>query len=222
MTQRSIAAACAASAILTSCSLDLTNPNAATEGQVISSAAGIRAVAIGLQGRFGNALSEAVWVPGLVAGEFGTTNGSISNQREFQRFPDASANTPRIEPTNPDLLNFWSRHYQVVKSADDILRNLGNVTLAPTTASGISALAKTLKGWAFGSLAEAWAQIIVEPGTAQPRFVTRDSALKAAIALLQSAQSDLATAPSAEFTGQVLLGGIDLVNSGRLWLARYA
>ena len=38
------------------CSLDVTNPNAATEDDVLTTPAGMRALTVGMQGRLGNAI----------------------------------------------------------------------------------------------------------------------------------------------------------------------
>src|SRR5678810_1391201 len=59
---------------LTACKLDVTNPNAATEQSVLTSVAGIRALAIGMQGRLSNAMDENLYIPGVVSGELGTTS----------------------------------------------------------------------------------------------------------------------------------------------------
>ncbi|HUQ18937.1 MAG TPA: hypothetical protein VM099_04925, partial [Gemmatimonadaceae bacterium] len=99
---RSIAAA-SLLATLGACNLDVTNPNAATEEGVLTSVAGIRALAIGLQGRFGNSMEENIYIPGVLSGELGTTSATQSTQREFQNFP-GGANSA-IEPTNVDLLD---------------------------------------------------------------------------------------------------------------------
>jgi hypothetical protein len=204
------------------CSLDVTNPNAATEEAVLSTAAGLRAVTIGLQGRVGNAIEEAVWIPGLVAGEIGNTNASQSTQREFQNFPTASANTA-IDETNPELLDLWAKWYEVVRSADDILDNAGAVTLAPGTKSGMTALARTMKALAFGTLIESFQQIPLEPSQPNPAFSPRADVLARALELLASARADLdAQAPSTEFTGTLLSPGLDLANTIRVLQARYA
>ena len=154
------------------CALDVTNPNAATQQAVLTTPAGVRTVAVGLQGRFGNALEHAVWVPGVVSGELGTLTNSQSQHREFQRFATASANAPRIDPTNLDLLAFWARQYAVVRAADDVLENADDVSLAPGTRSGLTALAKTLKAASLGALAEAWQQVVLEPAQPAPALVS--------------------------------------------------
>lgn len=211
-----------AGSILTGCNLDIANPNAATEANVFTTPAGVRALAVGLQGRLGNSLGDAVWIPGLVAGELGVTNASLAPQRAYQRFPDASAITP-LEDVNVDLLNFWSRHYQIVRSADELLASIDGVTLAPGTASGIRALAFSLKGYALGTLAEAWQQIPIDITGPQSEFVSREAAQAAALNLLASARQEIAaTTPSTEFNNTILSPGIDLLNQIRAWQARFS
>lgn len=210
-------------AVLAGCSLDVTNPNAATEEEVLTTPAGMRAVAIGLQARFGNSIEHAVWVPGIVSGELGNTDASQSTSREFQKYPVPSANTPRIETNNPDLLNFWARQYAVVRSANDILGNVDAVTMAPGTKSGLTALAKAFKAIALGTLIEAWELVPLDPAQENPVFSDRATVLAEVLDLLASARADLAaTPPSSEFTTQILLPGIDLTNIIIGMQARYS
>ncbi|GLC26633.1 RagB/SusD family nutrient uptake outer membrane protein [Roseisolibacter agri] len=219
---RSLAAA-ALALLLAGCALDVTNPNAAPEQVAVTTPAGVRAIAVGMQGRYGNALEHAVWVPGLVAGELGTLTNSQSQHREFQRFPNAALNTPRIESTNLDLLAFWSRQYATIRAADDVLAGLAQVALTPGTESGMTALAKTLKAASLGTLAEAWQQVILEPSQETPTFADRTATLARVLELLASARADLAAqAPSTEFTSTILMPGIDLPNTIRAFQARWA
>jgi starch-binding outer membrane protein, SusD/RagB family len=207
---------------LVACNLEIANPNAATETNVFTTSAGVRALAVGLQGRWGNAIANAVWVPGLVAGELGVTNASLAPQRAFQQFPDIGAITP-LEDNNVEVLNFWSGHYQIVRTADELLASVDNVTLAPGTASGIRALALAMKGYAFGTLSEAWEQIPVNITGLESPFVDRATALTTTLDLLAQARQALETTPaSPEFTSQLLAPGIDLPNLIRAWQARYA
>jgi hypothetical protein len=213
----------AAVLLLGGCALDVTNPNAATEQAVVTSPAGLRAAGVGLQGRFGNSLDHATWVPGVVSGELGTLTNSQATQRSFQRFVTASLNTA-LDPTNVELLNFWSRQYAVVRAANDILGNVDQVALAPGTKLGLSALAKAMQAEAFGTLASAWQQIVLDPTPDNPTFVDHATALAKVQELLASARGDLSgtTPVSTEFTGTVLLPGIDLPNTIRAWQARWA
>jgi len=206
---------------LSACKLDVTNPNAATEEGVLSTAAGLRAVAIGMQGRLGNAMEESITVPGLVSGELGNTNATQSTTREFQLFPTPSANSA-IEETNVDLLDIWTKNYQVVKSANDILDNIDNVGFAAGTKAGILALAKLHKAMAFGNLIEAFEQIPID-NVPSPTFADRPSALARILSLLASAKTDALSTPlSTEFTSSILAPGLDLLNTIRAMQARYS
>lgn len=210
-----------ACAWLTACELDVTNPNAATEEGVLTTQAGLRAVAIGMQGRLGNALEEGIVIPGLISGELGNTNATQSTTREFQRFPTASANA-QIEETNVELLDLWAKYYQAVKSANDILDNIDNVGFTPDTKSGMTALAKLHKAIAFGSLIEAFQQLPIQ-NVESPPFADRAAVLAEVLSLLASARSDLtATAPSADFNNTILAPGFDLLNTIRAMQARYS
>ena len=206
---------------LGACKLDVTNPNAATQEGVLTSVAGIRALAIGMQGRLGNAMEENISIPGLVSGEFGNTSATQSTTREFQNFPTASANSA-IEETNVDLLDIWAKNYAVIKSANDILGNIDNLTFAPGTRAGIVALAKLDKAMAYGFLIEAFQQIPISQEPNAP-FVDRAAVLTEILSLLASARTDVTGTPlTAEFTGTILSPGFDLLNTIRSMQARYS
>jgi hypothetical protein len=219
-TCRAIAAA-ALTVSLGACKLDVTNPNAATQEGVLTSVAGIRALAIGMQGRLGNAMEENIYIPGLVSGEFGNTSATQSTQREFQNFPTGTANSA-IEETNVDLLDIWAKNYAVIKSANDILGNIDNLTFAPGTRAGIVALAKLDKAMAYGFLIEAFQQIPLSQEPNAP-FVDRPAVLTEILSLLASARTDATGTPlTAEFTGSILSPGFDLLNTIRAMQARYS
>ena len=207
---------------LAGCDLDISNPNAATEDDVLTTAAGLRAVAIGMQGRLGNALEEGIYVPGLVSGEIGNTQATQSTTREFQDFPDPGADT-EIEPSNLDVLDLWSKYYQVVKSANDIIENAPDVTMDPGTRAGMLALAKLHKAIAFGSLIEAFEEIpITNLAGDNPAFADRAAVLAEVLALLASARTDASGTLSTEFNTLVLAPGLDLQNTLRAMQARYS
>lgn len=223
ITSRSrLALSLAALASLTACTLDVTNPNAATQTAVITTPAGLRTLGVGLQGRLGNFIGPSTTLTGIVSGELGNTNASLSTTREFQRYPDASANSAAIDATNPDLLNFWSTGFQVVRAANDILDNVGAVSLSAGTRSGLSALARTAKAFAYGQMIEAWPQLPLDLTKSPPGYNPRSEVLASVLALLASARTDLATPVSTEFTTSVLQASIDLPNTIRALQARYS
>jgi len=207
--------------IPSACELDINNPNAAPEEAVLTSVAGIRALAIGMQGKFGNALEEGIYIPGLVSGELGNTNATQSTTREFQRFPTPSANSA-IDPTNLDVLDLWVKNYIVVKAANQIIDNVDAVGFAPTTRAGIAALAKLHKAMAFGQLIEAFERIPIAT-TDDPVFADRATVLAEILSLLASARTDLSgDTLSTEFRNTILAPGFDLLNTVRVMQARYS
>jgi hypothetical protein len=206
---------------LGACELDVTNPNAATEEDVLTTSAGLRALAIGLQGRYGNALEESVFIPGLISNELGNTAATQSTTREFQNFPVTTDNAA-IEPTNPEMLDLWVKNYAVVKSANDILDNIDNVAFAAGTRSGMTALARLHKAMAFGNLIEAFELIPIE-NVPQPAFADRATVLAEILSLLESARDDIAAnAPSDDFNDEIRGPGLDLLNTIRAMQARYS
>jgi starch-binding outer membrane protein, SusD/RagB family len=209
-------------AALAGCSLDVTNPNAATQESVLTTPAGLRTLGVGLQGRLGNFIGPMATLTGVVSGELGNTNASLSTTREFQKYPDASANSAAIDPTNPDLLNFWSTGFQVVRAANDILDNVNNVSLAAGTKSGLSALARTAKAFAYGQMIEAWPQLPLNLAGTPPGYNPRSQVLAEVLTLLAAARTDLSTPVSTEFTSSVLQASIDLPNTIRAFQARYS
>jgi hypothetical protein len=218
VTLRSAAAALAALS-LGACNLDVANPNAATEQGVLATVAGIRALAVGMQGRFGNSMEKNTYVPGLVSGELANTSATQSTQREFQNFPTASSNVV-ITDTNVDLLAIWATNYATVKSADDILDNIGSLTFAPGTSAGIIGLAKLNKAMSYGFLIEAFQKISVDRGAT---FVDRPAALTEILTLLASAKTDVTgTTLTTDFTGSILSPNFDLLNTIRAMQARYS
>ena len=204
---------------LGACKLDVTNPNAATEQGVLTSVAGIRALAVGMQGRLGNSMEKNTYVPGLLSGELSTTSATQSTQREFQNFPTASANVV-ITDTNVDLLAIWSTNYGTIKSANDILDNIGQLTFAPGTSAGIIGLAKLDKAMSYGYLIEEFQKISIDNGAS---FVDSPAALTEILSLLASAKTDVTgTTLTTDFTGSILAPNFDLLNTIRAMQARYS
>ena len=206
---------------LAACELDTTNPNAATETNVLTTPAGIRAVAIGMQGRFGNALEESIFIPGIISGELGNTSATQSTTREFQDFP-INTEDRAIDVTNLELLDVWVKNFAVVKSANDVIENVDNVNFAPGTRAGLLALAKLHKAMAFGQLIEMFEQIPITNVT-NPMFADRATVLAEVLSLLASARTDATGTPlSTEFNTQILSPGLDLLNTIRAMQARYS
>jgi len=122
--------------------------------------------------------------------------------------------------------NVFNSVYRTVRTADDVLT--GANTLAGQfdagTRSGLKALAFALKAESLGEALQSYQQIPINTfGVTAPTYVNRATALPVVLALLDSAEAELAaTAPSAFFNSNILTPGVSLPNVVHLFRARYA
>lgn len=200
-----------------SCETDFDNPNAATEEQTFSSREGILATAVGLQQLFSTTgVRWIVETPAITTREGGITT-TFQNMIELE---DGGTALPNF---NSNVQGLWSTMLRVVKIAEDIEANAGNIELDPGTQSGLIAHAKLFKAMAIGSLSQNYEQVIVATSNDNDAtFVTRNQGFETAITLLTEASAQLAaTAPSDEFINGVTQGNIDLQNTILAMTARY-
>ena len=213
---------CVGFGVWAGCSLDQVTPNAPAATDVLTTAAGIKAVAIGIQGQYGETINETIEASGFAARQFATMPASVLGLREIE------TGRGDVQPFNGTVNNFWSQHYRVVKSAEDLINNVPKVAIADAgTRSGILALARLMKAMALGELIEVYEQIPVEVTTSlTPRFVNRETALTTVISLLETARDGIAattgTPPSTEFNTTIIGTGFDLANTIQAMIARYA
>jgi hypothetical protein len=202
---------------VTSCETDFDNPNAANSDEAYSSREGILAAAVGMQQLYSTTgVRWLVETPAVSTREGGITT-TFQNMIELE---DGGASLPNF---NSNVQGLWSTMLRVIKIAEDIEANVGNIELSPDTRSGLQAHAKLFKAMAIGALAQHYEQVVVvTSNNNDAEFVTRQAAYGSAITLLTEAKSIIDASPvSAEFTSQVTLGNIDLSNSISAFLARY-
>ena len=202
---------------LTSCETDFDNPNAATSEETYSSREGILAAAVGMQQLYSTTgIRWLVETPAISTREGGITT-TFQNMIELE---DGGASLPNF---NSNVQGLWSTMLRVIKIAEDIEANVGNIELSPGTQSGLQAHAKLFKAMAIGALAQHYEQVVVVTSNNNDAgFVSRQAAFGLAITLLSEAKSIIDASPvSAEFTNQVTLGNIDLSNTISAFQARY-
>jgi hypothetical protein len=201
-----------------SCSLDQVNPNAPTNEQVLSEADGIKALAIGMQAQYSAAIWDIVAVSSFLSMEYATMPSSVAGLRELE------TGGGDVQGFNGTVNTLWSRHYRTIKSAEDLINNVPNVSLLPGTKSGILALARTLKAMSLGELIEAYQQVPITVATSMtPTFADRNTVLATVISLLETARDEIAaTPPSTDFNSNIVGIGFDLPNTINAMLARYA
>lgn len=203
------------------CDLDISNPNSPAEDNLNSYAA-LKLLATGMQGRIASSVGLFTVTTGLVSGEIGCYIAYM-NYQSLRKFPDPISMQP-LDPENTIVNAHWNEQFQIVKTANDLLKNVKSVSIAEGTESGIIALAHLGKAIAFWRLLMSFEQIPVETADTQtPVFVERSAAIDEALTLLAEAKATIAATPvSAEFTDDFLTTGMDLSNSISAMQARFA
>lgn len=213
-----LVAAAAAAALAAACNLDLQNPNQPNEEQVVSNVDGVIALATGLQGRFAASYGAFAYTAGLVTDEFAATSAALIS------ISDAEQGAVAPGTGIADLV--FGSIYRTVRTADDLIAgtNALSAQIDPGTASGLKALAWTLKAESLGEALQSYQKIPVQTfGVVSPEYVSRTQALVVVRALLDSAAQTLTTTPpSTFFNNSILTPGLNLTNMVQLYRARYA
>ena len=200
---------------LAACDLDTTNPNAPTQETIVSDVEGLMALGVGLQARFGNSTGNFIYSAGLLTMELGAIGTA------FSTISDAEGGT--VPPGAAITGDVWASSYRTIKTANDIVFNAANVVMPRGTRSGLLGLAYLFKAGALGELLQSYEELPIDTyNNPTPDFVDRATALAAVLSLLDSAQLAYAdTAPSAQFTTNVLATGLNIPNTILAYKARY-
>lgn len=214
MRQHLAKALLAASLGLAACDLDTTNPNAPTQETIVADVEGLMALGVGLQARFGVSTGNFIYSAGLLTQELGAITTA------FSTISDAEGGT--VPPGAAITGDVWSSSYRTVKTANDIISN-ADVAMPRGTRSGLLGLSYLFKAAALGELLQSFEELPIDTyGNPTPTFVDRPTALTYVLALLDSAQLAYAdTAPSAQFTTNVLATGLNIPNTILAYKARY-
>lgn len=183
------------------CDLTPTNENNPTEEQTLSTAEGIRALAVGMQEFYATDALNATIPRGV-----SITSREIAINNTFSNLVEMEAGGENISTSNQNVEAIWSDNYRVVRMAEDLIENAPQVNLAEGTQSGIVATAQVFKALALGNVALAFEQAPTTTsldGTAS--FVPRRQVLQESAMLLNDALATLNdTALSEDFTSNIL------------------
>ncbi|MEO8567582.1 MAG: RagB/SusD family nutrient uptake outer membrane protein [Ginsengibacter sp.] len=203
---------------ITSCKKDYSNPNAAPDDQVFSSARGLTAAAIGLQRTY--SLSRAGSIYNIV-----TANGFVTNELiilNTGNTSEAQLNTggPSVDGTNTIIANIWANASKIIFDADRII-NASAALPDQAYASGLIGYVSINKAMALGSLAMFWEKVPDTVGT-NVSFSDRMQGFAKAIAVIDRALAFIQATPiSASFAGNIP-PGTDIVNTLYALKARYS
>jgi hypothetical protein len=211
----------AALAATAGCDLDLTNPNAPLEEDVLTDPELVLTTAVGIQKQYADSVLVFVRAPELVTDQWGA---------RFLALPaDQSLVTGTPDPTFGVVGDPFAAAYRIARTADVLTRSAPRVGLSRGQVAGISVLSKLLRSMAIGHLTTQYEQMPLTYDTLgappRPRAEVRDSV----IATLESARAELLTVSDDElapFRTRVLVpsaggAGIDLRNTVDAMLARY-
>lgn len=213
-----MAVALGASILVSGCDLDLDllNPNAPTEQEVLTSIDGILALSLGMQDQFASSVLTYVRAPALVTDEWGTrTRALAADQSLFTGTPDASFGVV----SGPYFVT-----YRISRSANNIIASAPELGLGAGLETGLVATAKLFKAMALGFAAQHYEELPLDASIQGSTLVGRNEAFAEVIRLLESARSDLdgvSDADLATFRSRGLTTGFDLRNTVDAMLARY-
>jgi starch-binding outer membrane protein, SusD/RagB family len=217
---RRLGRACAAALLATniaSCDLNLENPNAPTEDEIIASRDGIIAVAVGMQAQFAQSIDDWMVTNSLVTDEWGTRSLALISYISLftgDNFDDAY----------DVVLQPYARTYQVVNSANIVLEGTQGLALGVGLEAGLNAVANLFKAMALGFAYQQYEELAVDVNPAGAPTVPRAQVLDSVIVLLERARAAYASVPAAdlsEFNSRALGPGINLPNTIDAMLARY-
>lgn len=197
------------------CDLDISNPNSATEDEVLNSAEGIRAFMIGMQGTF----SSDVYADIVL--NTGVTTREMAINTTFSSLIELEAGGTALPPENSRINSIWNGLMRVISMNDRILESAPDVIADEAELSGIIALASVYKAISLGYLIQSFEQTPTNSGV-DVTFASREQVLSEALTLLGNALTQINnTPPSASFNSNVMLTGFDLENTIYALQARY-
>ena len=200
----------------TGCKKNFDNPNAATSGQVFSSAKGLAGVAVGLQRTYVANVAYGMYdATGLLTNETFLLNQGNGSEAQF------SAGGTAVDGTNALLGNVWASAGKVIYDANNVINAAGLLT-DKSYASGLIGYATIYKALSMGCLASYWEKVPDTIGITNTTFSDRLVGFNRAIAAIDKALTAIsANAISATFLTDVP-AGVDIVNTLNALKARYS
>jgi tetratricopeptide (TPR) repeat protein len=204
----------------TACELDLANPNAPTQEQVLPDVDGLIALGVGLQNQYAGSVLTYVRAPALVSDEWGTAGSALPADISLLTGP-----ADVIDPGYGVVSGPYFVTYRIVRTANLLIENAPQVErLGEGTTTGLVAMAKLFKAMALGNAILQFESIAIDADVEGAPVHPREVVLDTVIGLLKSARADLGSVSDAQMTtffGRVLGDGFDLRNTVDAMLARY-
>lgn len=194
MRLRALITLLAIGSVATACELDLQNPNAVTEEDVLTSFEGVIALAVGMQDIYAGNVDNFVQAPALISDEWGTKSLSLLAWTSLLTGENFDDGYGTVEAP-------WAASYRVIGVANDLIAAAPEVGLAPSFAGAIQALGHLYRGMALGQLYLHYERAPLAVDQDNPPAEDRDAVLQEAIASLERADSVWATVDPDELAG---------------------
>ncbi len=202
---------------ITACENDIPNPNAATDGQILSSTDGLIGMINGMKFRYtvggGSALYSGISANGLTTGELQILNAGNAELAQLGNGFD------NVSPANAVITRLWTGLNLIRADAEKILENAPNVINDASNRSWVLAYANFFKALTLGTMAQFWEQVPLNTSV-DASFSTRDAALTEAVRLLGEASSQASGSVPSSISSAVGTD-IDLPNAIKALSARY-
>lgn len=199
-------------------SLDLTNPNAATDKTARGSLDGVIATSLGMQDQLTGSMLTYVRAPALVTDEWGTASRALAADQSLY-FGD------NVDASYGVVSGPYYATYRIARTSDLILEAVPTLSdVSAGFAAGLTANAKLFKAMALGLAAMQYERLPLGADVNGAVLVPRAEAFAEVIRLLESARTDLAGVTDADlavFKSRALTPSFDLRNTIDAMLARY-
>lgn len=179
---------------VSACELDLQNPNAATEDEVLSDLDGVIAATVGLQDIYASSFADFVQAPALITDEWGTKSLSLLAWTAMLTGENFDNSYGTVEEP-------WANAYRVIALADRVLAAAPQVGFSAAFESGVLAVAHLYRGMALGQLYLHYEQAPLVVDQDNPPAVGRQQVLQAALDAFDAARVEWASANPDELGG---------------------
>ncbi|MCB9288935.1 MAG: RagB/SusD family nutrient uptake outer membrane protein [Lewinellaceae bacterium] len=200
---------------LSACELDLVNPNAASEEQVLNSKDGLISLAVGVRQLYSTtAYGNAVLYTSITTRETGAMT-------TFSSLEELEIGGPNLNGTNERVTRLFSTVMRVKGMAENLVASVDNVSLSNETRASLLAYGNLFRAMCLGILAQNWEQApLLNSPNNDAAFNSRSEVYAEAIRILdESAKAMEGTSIPSDLVGP--FGEIDLLNTLYAYLARY-
>ena len=204
-------------ALVSACSMDVANPNSASEEKVLSTSEGIQALAVGMQQYYANSMLGPVLInSGVVSREL-TINLTFLGQVLIEDGGTA------LDGSVGEINTIWGGMLNLMRMSEQLREQTPKLPFEPGTRSGILAIAHLYSAMAIGHLAQIYVSVPLQTDpNERATFHTRAEALADAVAHLDAAAKIIADTPvSAVFNSRIKSTRLDLRNTINAYRARF-